>query len=420
MFYLAKKMEIWWLHFLLVVLMSSTMLADMGRQKGNIKAALNFSHMENIRPSNFTPFDHCETAVVPPSSLDIPEYIINLDLPPRERWRKLVQDKKEGIITLIENMKNNSDLLFGKSVFWMVDHVLPLLTKTLPKEYREELIGISEATGVGIGEITLFNVFYEFFSACTSIVAQSDSGVMFHGRNLDFGLFLGWDPLNHTWQTTSLLKPLVVQLRFVRGNNTVYRAVNYAGYTGVLTALKPKKFTLTIDERFRINGGYVGIIEWISGMRNQQWIGFLTRQVMEKCNSFTCAQKMLAKPSLVAPVYFILSGISSKEGCIITRGRNSFNIWPLGQKQKKQMGNWFLVQTNFDQWRDPPFYDDRRNPAIHCMDQLGNKDVPQSLVNVLSTRPVLNKLTTYTAVMSAEKDMLKVWIQSCPDPCWPW
>lgn len=172
------------------------------------------------------------------------------------------------IIVLIENMKNNSNLFFGHSLFWMVDNILPLLTKTLPNEFREELSGISEDIGVGLGEITLFNVFYEFFSACTSIVAQSQNGVLFHGRNLDFGLFLGyclstiyhnfviflllfilivflslilnrWDPVNHTWQTTNLLKPLVVQLRFMRGNNTVYRAVNYAGYTGILTALKP-------------------------------------------------------------------------------------------------------------------------------------------------------------------------------------
>lgn len=96
------------------------------------------------------------------------------------------------IIILIENMKNNSDLIFGHSLFWLVDNVLPLLTKTLPSEYREELIGISEDTGVGLGEITLFNVFYEFFSACTSIVAQSQNGVLYHGRNLDFGLFLGY------------------------------------------------------------------------------------------------------------------------------------------------------------------------------------------------------------------------------------
>ncbi|KAK3909562.1 Acid ceramidase [Frankliniella fusca] len=384
----------------------------------SIKATFPFA--SSVLKPNVTPFDHCEKNVIPPNVYNIPEYEINLDLPAEERWTKVVSDRRAQIIALIENIKQNCDLLFGKSLFWMVNEFLPMLTETLPIEYRKELLGISSVTGLTVGEITLFNVFYEFFSVCTSIVARNENGVLYHGRNLDFGLFLGWDPANHTWQTTNLLKPLIVKLNFTQNNKTLYHSINYAGHTGILTAVKPGKFALSIDERFKLDGGYVGIAEWILGMRNQQWISFLTRDVMEKCNSYLCAQKMLSKPPLVAPVYFILSGIRPSDGSIITRGRNDFSIWPLGQKQRNQTGNWFLVQTNFDQWKKPPFYDDRRTPAIFCMDKEGNKDVSQTLKNVLSTRPVLNKLTTYTAIMSAQKNLLEVWIQSCPDPCWPW
>lgn len=412
-------MKILWLLLILVVNWSPTDTDGQYYDDKKVKVLMT-PPAYAFKLGNFSPFDHCETDATPPSQIRIPEYRIDLDLPPRERWANLVKDKKNEILALIENIKHNCDMLFGRSPFWMVENLMPLLTRSLPLEYKEEMIGISKVTGVSLGEITLFNVFYEFFSACTSIVARSENGTLYHGRNLDFGLFLGWDPVNHTWQTTSLLKPLIVQLHFYRGNTTAYRAVTYAGYTGILTAFSPGRFSLTINERFRINGGYVGILEWILGMRNQQWLGFLTRKVMEKCESYLCAQKMLAKLPLVAPVYFILSGTSPSEGCVITRGRNSFNIWPLGQRQTNQTGDWYLVQTNYDQWARPPLYDDRLTPAIICMDQFGNEDVPQSLTNVLSTRPILNKLTTYTAIMSAEKDMLKVWIQNCPDPCWPW
>ena len=27
-------------------------------------------------------------------------------------------------------------------------------------------------------------------------------------------------------------------------------------------------------------------------------------------------------------------------------------------------GSWFLLQTNYDPWKKPPFFDDRRNPGI--------------------------------------------------------
>lgn len=66
-----------------------------------------------------------------------------------------------------------------------------MLTKTLPKEYYDELNGISEVTELSMGEVTIYNVFYEFDSLCTSIVMKDSNDKMYHGRNLDFGLLLG-------------------------------------------------------------------------------------------------------------------------------------------------------------------------------------------------------------------------------------
>lgn len=54
-----------------------------------------------------------------------------------------------------------------------------------------EMKGIAEVTGIPLGEITLYNIFYEVFTVCTSIIAQGPNGQLLHARNLDFGLFLG-------------------------------------------------------------------------------------------------------------------------------------------------------------------------------------------------------------------------------------
>jgi len=51
--------------------------------------------------------------------------------------------------------------------------------------------GISQASGLKLGEVVLYNIFYEVSSFCTSIVAQDQNGNIFHGRNLDFGGFMG-------------------------------------------------------------------------------------------------------------------------------------------------------------------------------------------------------------------------------------
>ena len=36
-------------------------------------------------------------------------------------------------------------------------------------------------------------------------------------------------------------------------------------------------------------------------------------------------------------------------------------------------GVWYLLQTNYDNWEEPPFYDDRRTPGKICMKEMGQK-----------------------------------------------
>ncbi len=38
------------------------------------------------------------------------------------------------------------------------------------------------------------------------------NGNMYHARNLDFGLFLGWDLPNDTWKLSELLRPLIMNV----------------------------------------------------------------------------------------------------------------------------------------------------------------------------------------------------------------
>lgn len=86
------------------------------------------------------------------------------------------------------------------------------------------------------------------------------------------------------------------------------------------------------------------------------------------------------------------------QGCIITRDRDNADLVTLGS-EKTGSGSWFLVQTNYDHWKNPPFFDDRRTPAIQCMTENGQNNASLSLIyNVLSTKPVLNKVV-YTCIV---------------------
>uniref|UniRef100_A0A671LJ48 Acid ceramidase n=1 Tax=Sinocyclocheilus anshuiensis TaxID=1608454 RepID=A0A671LJ48_9TELE len=271
---------------------------------------------------------------------------------------------------------------------------------------------------VPLGEITLFNIFYEVFTVCTSIVAEDFNGNIYHGRNLDFGLFMGWDRQNKTWTLTEKLKPLVVNVNFQRDNKTVFKSTNFAGYVGMLTGIRPGEFSLTTNERFNLDGGYVGILEWIFGKRDGMWMGFLTRKVLENATSYEDAKGQLSLTKLLAPAYFILGGNRTGQGCVITRTRiNTLDIWELYMK----LGRWYVLETNYDHWEKPMIFDDRRTPAMKCMNQTTQANISlASIYDVLSTKPVLNKLTTYTSLMEVSTGSLESYIRDCPNPCTPW
>ncbi|KAB7508024.1 Acid ceramidase [Armadillidium nasatum] len=295
------------------------------------------------------------------------------------------------------------------------------LAKTLPDPYYEEIKGIAEAGNLTVTQITMYNIFYEVFTVCTSIITQDPSGYIHHGRNLDFGLFLGWDDHNHTWIVAELLRPLVIQLEWYKNGSLLFESVSYTGFIGVITGIKKDKFSFSLDERFTWNGGYIGLLEWIMFKdHDQKWVSFLIREVMETAESYEEAKSNMLTPRLLAPCYLILSGIYPGQGCVITRYRNDYNLLELGSSKEGQ-GSWFLVETNYDHWKEPPFYDDRRTPAIKCLNEGGQNNTGWELIyNVLSTKPVLNKLTTYTTLMDSKKGVMRTWLRTCPDPCWPW
>uniref|UniRef100_A0A673JX94 ceramidase n=1 Tax=Sinocyclocheilus rhinocerous TaxID=307959 RepID=A0A673JX94_9TELE len=211
-------------------------------------------------------------------------------------------------------------------------------------------------------------------------------GNIYHARNLDFGLFMGWDRQNKTWTLTEKLKPLVVNVNFQRGNKTVFKSTNLAGYVGMLTGIRPGEFSLTMNERFNVDGGYVGILEWILGRRDGMWMGFLTRKVLENATSYEDAKDQLSQTKLLAP-----------------------------------LGRWYVLETNYDHWEKPMIFDDRRTPAMKCMNQTTQANISlASIYDVLSTKPVLNKLTTYTSLMEVSTGTLESYIRDCPNPCTPW
>ncbi|KAM6220751.1 acid ceramidase [Rhynchocyon petersi] len=367
--------------------------------------------------------EDCRKSTYPPSGptfrSTVSWYTINLDLPPYKRWHELMVDKAPALRVIVNSLKNvvNAFVPSGK-IMQMVDQKLPGLLGNLPSPFEEEIKGIADVTEIPLGEVISFNIFYEFFTMCTSIITEDKKGHLLHGRNMDFGVFLGWNINNNSWVVTEELKPLTVNLDFRRNNKTVFKASSFAGYVGMLTGFKPGLFSLTLNERFALNGGYMGILEWMMGKKDAMWIGFITRSVLENSTSYEEAKNILMKTKVLAPAYFILGGNRSGEGCVITRDRKAaLDVNELNAKY----GKWYVVQTNYDRWRNPFFLDDRRTPTKICLNQTTQEKISLATIyDVLTTKPVLNKLTVFTTLIDVTEGRFETYLRDCPDPCIGW
>jgi len=242
--------------------------------------------------------------------------------------------------------------------------------------------------GISFGWATLMNLGYEISDACTSIVAQTKDNKILHARNMDF-----WEGMGFT----ESLREMAIQVDYQKGGKTLFHATTFAIYVGVLSGMKPKSFSLSINTRFYPDGLHELFYEIIVALveKNASLVSFLTREVLTNENIFERAVDKLSNRELIADVYYIVGGISNNEGVIISRNRkNATDIWRLNSPSR-----WFEVQTNYDHWKQPPWFDNRVTPGNQAMQNLGRDNLSlEGIMKVLSVKPVLNLQTTFTTL----------------------
>jgi hypothetical protein len=349
---------------------------------------------------------YCNKPYTPhPDPWPVPRYVLNLDLPPNQRWTEICSN---------ETYVNVSHYLVDT-----IDGVLPgggkeieaigtlLNSYYFPQEYAQEIQGCAAALGISVGWATIFNLGYEVSDACTSIVAQTDDGKIYHARNLDF-----WDGMGFT----NTLKDAAFEVEFQKGGNTLFHATSFVSFVGVLSGMKPNAFSVTIDTRFYPNGLGELFYEVIAAIieRNASLVTFLSRDVFMNENNFNAAVNNLANGELIADVYYIVAGVSAGEGAVISRNRNNASdIWMLDSPSR-----WFEVETNYDHWKQPPWFDNRVTPADNGMTAMGQTDLSlEGMFQVLSTKPVLNLQTTYSILSCPADSFYQSFVRYCEYPC---
>ncbi len=76
-----------------------------------------------------------------------------------------------------------------------------------------------------------------------------------------------------------------------------------------MTGIKPGVFSISINERNALKGGYIGLLEWMFNInRNQSFITLAIRDMLMKSESYDQTVKYLAEVPLLAPCYYIIAG----------------------------------------------------------------------------------------------------------------
>merc|ERR1719321_1292523 len=111
---------------------------------------------------------------------------------------------------------------------------------------------------------------------------------------------MGADPTTRSWLLTAKLRPLLMNLNFVRGGVTLYHTTQYAGYVGLLTGMRTGGFAISVDTRFDGNLDRF-LLAWLMGSYEGEFLSWKTRTVMENFGTYSSALNALSNYKPMGP-----------------------------------------------------------------------------------------------------------------------
>lgn len=222
---------------------------------------------------------------------------------------------------------------------------------------------------------------------CTGVLVSSAGGVVTHGRNMD----------NEPEQ----LRNLTIHFKLRIGGHVVAEAMDwYWSGAGFMTVFVPG--VVSMEENWRkLYHDYDGsiILNAITrGAMSQNWF-FREALFTLQLRKFEDLVNFTATVKTAGPLYAIIAGAGPHQGAVITRDPVATYPMLLLSNQTGSDG-WFLVETNYDHWLPDSNDDDRRTVAENALRQLGQAGATiEGVLGVMTTAPVLNADTVFTAVM---------------------
>lgn len=230
--------------------------------------------------------------------------------------------------------------------------------------YHNEIDEIAKILEISFAECLLLQLTYEAFSACTSALVEVDHQ-MVHFRTMDWAL--------------PELKDITIRIKMYDGDRYLFEAISWAGFVGILTGIKPHKFTISLNYR-RSKGGslFDNLKMLITGAYPSS---YFIRELLSNDVSLLANIKQV---DLISPAYFIV--MSDEFSGVIIRDRKGYRIKSAP-----------IVQTNCDGLNDG-------DNILYSFERLRymrlKYDSIEELIAHTNQFPVVNNDTIYKTIMT--------------------
>jgi beta subunit of N-acylethanolamine-hydrolyzing acid amidase len=293
----------------------------------------------------------------------VPRFVVNLDADPATRWDHIIDVYMEQMHEIDAQLADFSEELgVGSKTTNVLQMFAGAAMRTTPgrQEFQAEIAGIARRSGIDEGRLTMLQLVYEASACCTAFVvpyaekpeapivnaaAAQDAGdgpatgidasggsVGSSGASLTSSSTARPDPFAPGYHgkppvhartmdwAMDFLRDVTMEVDFQRGGKTVFLATTWPGYVGVFTGMRPGGYSVSIN--FRISGDSYMKNAKAALMKRAYPTGFLLRRTLTKVGDFTGATARLQSKPLIAPTYFVVTGVHSREATLITRSRD--------------------------------------------------------------------------------------------------
>jgi hypothetical protein len=296
--------------------------------------------------------------------MEVQSYIIDVSNP--KCWNELTTSYKPKILEILDDMR---PLFNGYVSYASAGLTLYRMTGGVIM-YEKEIQEIAQILEISFIECLLFQLVYEFCSACTSAILKAD-GKYVHVRTLDWEL--------------DKLKDITVQIKIVNKDKHLFDAITWAGFVGIFTGIKPDNYTIALNYRRSENPNIMTNI--ISLFKGYYPNAFFIRDLLTR-NDTDEAYDRLKKVLLIAPAYYTFMSETVK--CVIIRDRQTFKI-----RQSP------CVQTNSDDSNGDNIMLSHERSA-YMNEVIFSNPTLNALIEYIERYPVNNEHTVYTVIMNPQ------------------